>query len=269
MKKNVKKLAALALAAMMSMGVLAGCGGNTGDNSAAPSASPAASGEKLVMGTNAAFEPFEFTTTNGLVGEFDGIDVAIATELAKSMNKTLDIQDMEFEGLLASVSTGKVDMVVAGMTVNEERLKSVDFSIPYYTAGQVMVVAADNTDITKADDLKNGKKVGVVLGYTGDTIVTDDLKIDEANITRANRGVDVVQDVKNGKLDAVVIDSYTGKALAEKNGLKVVEDSEAFESEEYAIAVKKGNTELLNAINTKLQEMLDNGEIEKIAEKYN
>ena len=132
-----------------------------------------------------------------------------------------------------------------------------------------MVVAADNTDITKADDLKNGKKVGVVLGYTGDTIVTDDLKIDESNITRANRGVDVVQDVKNGKLDAVVIDSYTGKALAEKNGLKVVEDSEAFESEEYAIAVKKGNTELLNAINTKLQEMLDNGEIEKIAEKYN
>lgn len=259
MKKNVMKLAALALAAMMSVGVLSACG----------TEKTSTDGDKLVMGTNAAFEPFEFTTTNGLVGEFDGIDVAIAVELADSLGKELDIQDMEFDGLLASVQTGKIDMAVAGMTIKPERLESVDFSIPYYTASQVMVVAADNTDITSAEDLKNGKKVGVVLGYTGDSIVTDDLQLDEANITRANRGVDIVQDVKNGKLDAVVIDSYTGKALAEKNGLKVVEDSEAFESEEYAIAVQKGNTELLDAINAKLQEMLDSGKIAEIAEKYN
>lgn len=259
MKKNVMKLAALALAAMMSVGALSACG----------SEKTSTDGNKLVMGTNAAFEPFEFTTTNGLVGEFDGIDVAIAVELADSLGKELDIQDMEFDGLLASVQTGKIDMAVAGMTVKPERLESVDFSIPYYTASQVMVVGSDNTDITSAEDLKNGKKVGVVLGYTGDSIVTDDLQIDEANITRANRGVDIVQDVKNGKLDAVVIDSYTGKALAEKNGLKVVEDAEAFESEEYAIAVQKGNTELLEAINAKLQEMLDSGKIAEIAEKYN
>lgn len=259
MKKNVMKLAALALAAMMSVGALSACG----------SEKASTDGDKLVMGTNAAFEPFEFTTTNGLVGEFDGIDVAIAVELADSLGKELDIQDMEFDGLLASVQTGKIDMAVAGMTVKPERLESVDFSIPYYTASQVMVVGSDNTDITSAEDLKNGKKVGVVLGYTGDSIVTDDLQIDEANITRANRGVDIVQDVKNGKLDAVVIDSYTGKALAEKNGLKVVEDAEAFESEEYAIAVQKGNTELLEAINAKLQEMLDSGKIAEIAEKYN
>lgn len=259
MKKNVMKLAALALAAMMSVGALSACG----------SEKTSTDGDKLVMGTNAAFEPFEFTTTNGLVGEFDGIDVAIAVELADSLGKELDIQDMEFDGLLASVQTGKIDMAVAGMTVKPERLESVDFSIPYYTASQVMVVGSDNTDITSAEDLKNGKKVGVVLGYTGDSIVTDDLQIDESNITRANRGVDIVQDVKNGKLDAVVIDSYTGKALAEKNGLKVVEDAEAFESEEYAIAVQKGNTELLEAINAKLQEMLDSGKIAEIAEKYN
>ncbi len=254
MKKGILKIAALSLAAMLAVGI-SGCG--------------EAEKDTLVMGTNAAFEPFEFTTTDGLVGEYDGIDVAIAVELAESMGKELVIEDMEFDGLLASVQTGKIDMAVAGMTIKPERLKSVDFSIPYYTATQVMVVAADNTDITKADDLKNGKKVGVVLGYTGDSIVTDTLAIDEANITRANRGVDVIQDVKNGKLDAVVIDSYTGKALAEKNGLKVVEDAAAFEAEEYAIAVAKGNTELLDAINTKLEEMLTSGKVAEIAQKYN
>ena len=101
------------------------------------------------------------------------------------------------------------------------------------------------------------------------TLLNDDLKIDEANITRANRGIDVVQDVKNGKLDAVVIDSATGKALAEKNNLKVVEDPAAFETEEYAIAVKKGNKELLDAINKVLAEMKESGEIEELAQKYN
>lgn len=256
MKKSVLKLVSVAVAAILAVGAMAGCAGENNE-------------DKLVMGTNAAFEPFEFTTTDGLVGEFDGIDVAIATELAKSMNKELVIEDMEFDGLLASVQTGKVDMAVAGMTIKPERLESVDFSIPYYTATQVMVVAADNTDISVAEDLKNGKKVGVVLGYTGDTIVTEDLAIDEANITRANRGIDIVQDVKNGKLDAVVIDSYTGKVLAEKNGLKVIEDAEAFEAEEYAIAVKKGNTELLTAINAKLEEMLESGQIAEIAAQYN
>ena len=258
MKKSILKFVSVTAAVILAVGAMAGCG-STGADTA----------DKLVMGTNAAFEPFEFTTTDGLVGEFDGIDVAIAVELAKAMNKELVIEDMEFDGLLASVQTGKIDMAVAGMTIKPERLESVDFSIPYYTATQVMVVAADNADITCAEDLKNGKTVGVVLGYTGDSIVTDDLAIDESLITRANRGIDVVQDVKNGKLDAVVIDSYTGKVLAEKNGLKVIEDAEAFEAEEYAIAVAKGNTELLDAINTKLDEMLTSGQIAEIAAQYN
>jgi len=253
----MKKVLSFALVLVLALAVLAGCGAGEEKK------------DTLVMGTNAAFEPFEFTTTEGLVGEFDGIDVAIAVELAESMGKELVIEDMEFEGLLASVQTGKIDMAVAGMTVTEERLKSVDFSTPYYKATQVMVVAADNEDITCAADITEGKKVGVVLGYTGDAIVTDDLKVAEENITRANRGVDIVQDVKNGKLDAVVIDSYTGKALAEKNGLKVIEDEEAFAAEEYAIAVAKGNEELLNAINTKLEEMLASGKIDEIAQKYN
>lgn len=255
MKKNLVKIVSLAAAAVMSVAMLSGCGAEK-------------SGE-LVMGTNAAFPPFEFTTSNGLVGEFDGIDVAIAQNIAESMGKTLTIEDMEFDGLIAAVSTGKVDMAVAGMTANDERRQSVDFSDTYFVASQVMIVAKDNEEITKAEDLKNGKTVGVVLGYTGDGIVTDDLAIAEDKITRANRAIDIVQDVKNGKLDAVVVDSATGKALAAKNDLKVVEDADVFESEEYAIAVKKGNTELLESINKVLADMKASGEIDALAEKYN
>ncbi len=253
MKKGLIKAAAIAAVSVMAVSALTGCGKS----------------DKLVMGTNAAFPPFEFTTSEGLVGEFDGIDVAIANNIAKSMDKELEVADMEFDGLIAAVSTGKVDMVAAGMTANDERRQSVDFSDTYFTASQVMVVAPDNADITTAEDLKNDKTVGVVLGYTGDSIVTDNLQLAEDKIVRANRGLDIVQDVKNGKLDAVVIDSATGKALAENNGLKVIEDAEAFEAEEYAIAVKKGNTELLEKINTVLAEMKANGEIDALAVQYN
>lgn len=255
MKKNLVKIVSLAAAAVMSAAMLSGCGDK--DRS------------ELIMGTNAAFPPFEFTTSNGLVGEFDGIDVAIAKEISESMSKDLVIEDMEFDGLIAAVSTGKVDMAVAGMTATDERRQSVDFSDPYFVASQVIIVASDNTDITKADDLKNDKKVGVVLGYTGDSIVTDFIAVPEDKITRANRAIDIVQDVKNGKLDAVVVDSATGKALAQKNNMKVVEDPSVFDTEEYAIAVQKGNTDLLKSINAVLADMKANGEIDALAEKYN
>ena len=271
MKTNFKKITAVLAAAVLSTAVLASCGGSDApatDSNASDTAASTNGGE-LVMGTNAAFQPFEYVTENGLVDIYDGIDVAIAKKIADENGMTLKIEDMEFDGLIAAVSTGKIDMAVAGMTVTEERQQNVDFSDTYFTASQVMVVQADNEDIKTAEDLKNNKLVGVVLGYTGDNIVTDTIGVDEANITRANRGIDIVQDVKNGKLDAVVIDSATGKALAEANGLKVVEDPEAFDSEEYAIAVQKGNTELLDKINKVLAEMKASGEIEELAVKYN
>ncbi|MBR0088427.1 MAG: transporter substrate-binding domain-containing protein [Clostridia bacterium] len=254
MKKGLVKALAVCGAAIMATAALTACG-NQASN-------------KLIMGTNAAFPPFEYTTTNGLVGEFDGIDVAIAKKIAEADGKELQINDMEFDGLISAVSTGKIDMAVAGMTVTDERKQNVDFSDTYYVAAQVMVVAADNEDIKSAEDIKKGKKVGVVIGYTGDSLVTE-MGVDDNNITRANRGIDIVQDVKNGKLDAVVIDSATGKALAEANGLKVVEDPKAFETEEYAIAVKKGNKELVDKINKVLADMKKSGEIEKLAVKYN
>lgn len=278
MKKSYLKIIGMALAAVMSMGMIAGCGSapksdNTTDNNTKNTATQSdiktAQAGKLIMGTNAAFPPFEYVTSKGLVGEYDGIDVAIAKKIAEDMNVELVIEDMEFEGLIASVQTGKVDLVIAGMTVKPERQEKVDFSDTYFTAEQSIVVAKDNTDITKADDLKNNKKVGVVLGYTGDSIVTETLQVAENNILRVSRGIDAVQELKNGKLDAVVIDSATAQALASKNDLKIVKDEAVFKAEEYAIAVKKGNSGLVQEVNKVLKEMKDSGEIDQLAQKYN
>ena len=242
----MKKILSLVLVLAMALCLFAGCASEESNTS-----------DKLTMATNAEFPPFEYLEN----GEIVGADVEIAQAIAKKLGKELEITNIDFDAALTGAATGKYDMAVAGMTITEERKQKVDFSDPYYVATQVMIVGADNEDIKTAEDLKTGKKVGVVLGYTGDGIVTEDLQIAEENIVRANRGVDVVQDVKNGKLDAVVMDSATGKALADKNGLKVVEDAEAFATEEYAIAVKKGNTELLDSINAVLAEMEANGEI--------
>lgn len=256
MRKSMKRTCALAMSALIAMGMLSGCGNKK---------------DELVMGTNAEFPPFEFVadTGKGLVGDFDGIDIAISKKIAEKMGKELKVENMQFEGLVASVQSGKIDFAAAGMTANDERRQSVDFSDTYYVAEQVMVVAADNTTITKAEDLKNVDKVGVVLGYTGDTAVTEEIGVDEGKILRVSRGIDGVQEVKNGKLDAMVIDSATGIALAEKNGLKVVKDEEVFAKEEYAIAVKKGDTKLLETINSVLAEMKANGEIDALAQQYN
>lgn len=258
MKKQIKKAAAIILSAVMAMGMLSACGEKTESS-------------QIIMGTNAEFPPFEFRADEGegLVGEFDGIDVAIAKKIADKLGKELVIEDMQFEGLVASAQSGKVDFVAAGMTASDERRESVDFSDTYYVAKQVMVVSADNETITCGEDLKNASKVGVVLGYTGDSIVTDTLQLSDDQILRVSRGIDGVQEVKNGKLDAMVIDSATGIALAEENGLKVVEDDTVFEAEEYAIAIQKGNEELLNSINEVLAEMKANGEIDELAQKYN
>ncbi len=255
MKTTFKKTFALAIAAVLSIGVLSGCQKDE---------------DAIVMGTNAEFPPFEFIADDGegIVDDFDGIDIAISQKIAEKLGKKLVIENMQFEGLVASVQSGKIDFAAAGMTATDERRESVDFSDTYFVAEQVMVVREDS-NIEKAEDLKNASMVGVVLGYTGDAIVTDDLAIGEDKILRVSRGIDGVQEVKNGKLDAMVIDSATGIALAAENGLKVVKDEAVFAAEEYAIAVQKGNTELLETINSVLAQMKENGEIDALAVKYN
>ena len=170
---------------------------------------------------------------------------------------------MEFDSLLVAIQNGQIDAAIAGMTATEERAKTVDFSTPYYTATQVMVVK-EGSDIKTAADME-GKSIAVVQGYTGETVVKDLGYQYEA----FKKGTECILELVNGKCDVVVIDSATAKDyVGDNEGLVIVEDPSAFESEEYAIAVKKGNTELLNTINEAIDKMLADGTISEFAAKY-
>ncbi len=219
--------------------------------------------DKILFATNPEFPPFEFVTTNGVIGEFDGIDMAIAVKIGEILGCEIEMQSLEFDSLIAAIATGQIEASIAGMTVTEERKKSVDFSTPYYTATQVMIVPEDS-DIASAADM-DGKKITVVQGYTGQTVVENLGFPFEA----FKKGTECVMELTNGNCDVVVIDSATAeKYVSDNPGLKIVQDPEAFENEEYAIAVGKGNTELLNAINYAIEQMLADGTIAELSAQY-
>ncbi len=250
MKKSIR-IFALVLVVVMSLFAFAACGKEE------------AKTEEIVFGTNAEFPPFEFVAAKGVIGEFDGIDIAIADLIAKDNGMTAKISNMEFDSLLIALENGQVDAVIAGMTVTPDRAESVDFSKSYYKATQVMIVKEGST-IAKASDME-GKKIAVIQGYTGETCVN---KMGY-EYTSFKKGTDAVLELVNGKADVVVIDSATaGKYVADNDGLKIVEDATAFEAEEYAIAVKKGNTELLNKINATIDELLAQNKIAELADQY-
>lgn len=247
----MKKLLSVMLAVMCTAMMLVGCGGSD------------ASANTIKFGTNAEFPPFEYVTKNGVIGQYDGIDMAIAKEIGASVNKEAVIENMEFDSLLIALQNGQIDAVIAGMTVTEERAQAVDFSTPYYVATQVMIVKGDS-DITKAADMAD-KKIVVIQGYTGETCVQDMGYSYEA----FKKGTEAVLELENGKCDVVVIDSATAQKYVKDNpDLKIVEDNEAFEAEEYAIAVKKGNAELLGSVNAAIDKMLADGTISELAVKY-
>ena len=215
-------------------------------------------GGKLVMVTNAEFPPYEFHDNNEIVG----IDAEIAKAIADKLGMELEIQDMAFDSLIPAVQSGKADFTAAGMTINEDRKKNVDFTDTYAKAAQVIIVK-EGSDIANPDGLE-GKKVGVQTGTTGD-IYADDIK--DANVQRYNKGMDAVMALTQDKIDAVVIDREPATVFVKDNtGLKILD--EAFTEEEYAIAVKKGNTELLEKMNGAIKELKDSGELQKIIDKY-
>ena len=174
----------------------------------------------------------------------------------------LEIEDMAFDSIIPAVTAGKADIGVAGMTVTEDRKESVDFSEPYATATQVVIVKEDS-DIAGPDDLV-GKKVGVQLGTTGDIYASD---IEDATVEQYNKGFEAVQALTQGKIDAVVIDGQPAKEFVkEAEGLKILD--EAFTEEEYAIAIAKDNTELKDQINDALAKLKDSGKLDEIIGKY-
>ena len=268
--KKVTKAAALALVMAVMMSMLAACGSNAGTAAGTSDTADSetagtntAQGGTLTFGTNAEFPPFEFVTSNGVIDQYDGIDMAIAKQIAEENGMTAKIENMEFDSLVMALANGQLDAVIAGMTITDERLESVDFSTPYYTATQVMIVKEDS-DIASAADMAD-KKICVIQGYTGETCVQEMGYPYEA----FKKGTEAVLELISGRCDVVVIDSATAqKYVGDNEGLKIVEDSAAFESEEYAIAVQKGNTELLDMINKSIEAKLADGTISELSAQY-
>ena len=263
------KVVSLIGISVLTMGLFVGCGNSatkttdastqTAEASPENSTEPTNSDNVIVMGTNAEFEPFEYRDGLDIVG----FDVEIAKAVANKLGKELKIEDMAFDSLIMGLNNDKMDFIAAGMTATEERAQQVDFSDSYFKSKQVIIVKADNTAIASADDLV-GKSVGVQLGTTGDLFVSG---TEGVTVVQVKKRTQAVMDLQNGKVDAVVIDEEPAKKMiAGKTDVKILEVP--FIEEEYAIAVKKGNTELLNTINETIEELKANGEYDKIYEQF-
>ena len=275
----MKKLTALMLSSAMMLS-LAACGGSASTDTASSEAasSEAASSEavstaeaapaalttvtagKLTMSTNAAFPPYEMTTDSG---DFEGIDVEVAGAIAEKLGLELQVDDMDFDAALLAAQNGKSDIVMAGVTVTDERQKVMDFSDTYAEGIQSIIVPEDS-DIASADDL-TGKAIGTQRGTTGYIYCTDDFG--EDNVIAYDDGLTAVQALNNGQVDAVVIDNAPAKEFVAANpGLKILDT--AYAQEDYAIGVAKGNTALLDAINGALEELEADGTLQAIVDKY-
>lgn len=215
--------------------------------------------EKIFVGTNAEFPPFEYLDK----GEVTGFDIELVNELGKVMDADVKVIDMSFDGLLPALQMKKVDLVIAGMTATEERQKTVSFTQPYYTASQVIIVKEGDDSIKSFDDLK-GKKVAVMLGFTGDTIVSE---IEGVNIERFNAAYAGVMALQANKVDAIVLDSEPAKNYVEQNKGLTLAKADA-EQEEYAIALRKNDKELLEKVEKALNEIKANGTYDALIKKY-
>ena len=273
MKKNL--MAVLVAAGMVVS--MAACGGAVSESqTAAPaaetveSASEAGTEEtgelktvtpgKLTMSTNAAFPPYEMTTDDG---NLEGIDIEVAGAIAEKLGLELQVDDMDFDAALLAAQQGKSDIVMAGVSVTEERQKVMEFSDPYATGVQVIIVK-EGSDIQSVEDLE-GKMIGTQRGTTGNLYCTDDYG--EDHITSYDNGLTAVQALNNGQVDCVVIDKEPATAFVGANPGLVILDTE-YTSEDYAIGMAKGNTALLDAVNTALAELQADGTVDAIVAKY-
>ena len=272
-RRSFLAAAGLSVAAL----ALTACGGSASTASSAAASSVAASSEaastsaaaaelttveagKLTMATNATFPPYEMTTDSG---EFEGIDIDTAKAIAEKLGLELQIDDMDFDAALLAVQQGKSDMVMAGVTVTDERQNVMDFTDSYATGIQSIIVKEDS-DIASVDDLA-GKKIGTQRGTTGYLYCSDDFG--DENVVAYDDGLTAVQMLNNGQVDCVVIDNAPAKEFIAANpGLKLLDT--AYVEESYAIGIGKGNTELKDAINTALEELKADGTLQAIVDKY-
>lgn len=218
---------------------------------------------KLVMATNAYFQPYEYYEGEKIIG----IDAEIAAKIAEKLGLELEIQDMAFDSIITAVNEGSADLGLAGMTVTEDRLKDIDFSISYANGVQAIVVK-EGSAIKTCDDLyADGAsyKVGVQLGTTGDIYATDDFGKD--HVTAYTTGNEAITALLGGDVDCVIIDNEPAKAFVANNtGLKILETTYA--DEDYAACIKKGNTALREAVDAAIEALIDDGTIDAIVDKY-
>ena len=256
----MKKILSLVLALVMilSVGMLASCSsgkdsGTKGTDTATGTAADEAGKKTLKMATNAYFPPYEYYDGDKIVG----IDADIAQAIADKLGMELVIEDMEFNSIISAVQSG-----------TEDRLKNVDFSESYATGVQVVIVKADS-DYQKPEDL-TGKKVGVQLATTGDIYASasvDKGGYGEENVEKFSKGADAIIALKQDKIDAVIIDNEPAKEFVKANeGLRIL-DTE-YTTEDYAMAFAKGNTEMINKVNGALKELIADGTVQKIIDKY-
>ena len=215
---------------------------------------------KLTMSTNAAFPPYEMTKDDG---SFEGIDVEIAGAIAEKLGLELQIDDMEFDAALLAVQQGKSDIVMAGVTVNEERMKVMDFTDSYSTGVQVVIVP-EGSDITSVEDLE-GHLIGTQRGTTGNIYCEDDFGAE--NVVTYDNGLTATQALLNDQIDCIVIDSGPAQEFVKANeGLAVLPTE--YVTEDYAIGISKDSTALKEAINAALKELIADGTVQSIVDKY-
>ena len=260
----MKKIISLLLVAAALVLCLASCGASYKTTDQIKKAG------KLIVFTEPGFAPYEFISDNKIVG----VDVAIMQAVADKLGVELVVSDVAFDAICAAVKSGKADVGAAGITINDTRKESVDFSIPYSSTEQYVVVAKTNDDIKTLEDL-NGKKVGVQQGTTSDLLVDGFIKDGTLEgITLTPYDSPAVAAASIGKIDAVVTDKLTAQIIESTNDnlkafkLAKADGSDVGEVEEYGIAVAKGNESLLKLINETLTELLANGSIDKWVEEY-
>lgn len=283
--KNMKKICFLGLTAALSLSLVACSGNNTeggqpitsGGTTAADDAEASTDSNptqtsnmtvesgKFIMATNAAFPPYEMVADGeGVAGtDYEGIDVEIAAAIAAELGLELVVEDMDFTAALLAPNSGKADVVMAGVTVNEERKANMEFSNTYATGVQVVIVTEHST-INTLEDLE-GALIGTQEGTTGHIYASDEFG--ESNVTAVSNGAMAIQSLLADKVDCVIIDNEPAKSYVQNTyGLRIL-DTE-FATEDYAIGVAKGNTELLNAINGALETLDKQGDIDEIVKKY-
>ncbi len=267
--KKFKSIISATLAGVILMSMI-GCG----QSEPAQPSSPTAGGEtpaveiktavdgKLTWATSADFPPYEFIENEQVVG----IDADVMAYVAEKLGLESSAENMDFSSVITAVSSGKTDVAASGITVNEDRKQSVDFSDPYVSTSQVVIVRFDSP-IKTVEDLA-GKNIGVQLNTTGDEYVTQNYT--DATVERYGKGFEAIEALKQLKIDAVVIDGDTADKFieADTSGDIVKLDADPLTVEEYAFAVQKGNTALLDAINSALAEMKENGKLDEIIAKY-